>query len=71
MFPPELHMNLPEIYLKITWKFQASLAELLTELAWKSPEKYTWKVQVVFPVQVFLPEFHLKIFQVFNLKFKS
>ena len=53
LFPPELHLNLPEIYLKFTWKFQASMAEFLPELAWKSPEKYNWKVQVVFLVQVF------------------
>ena len=55
------HLTYTWTYPKFTWKFEASLSEFLPELAWKSHAKYTWEFQVVFLVQVFLPEFHLKI----------
>ena len=58
---PEPYLNTPEIYLKFTWKIQVSLPELLPELTWNLPEKNTWTVQVIFTVQVILPEFYLNI----------
>ena len=59
LFSPEQHLKAPEIYLKFTWKIQASLAELLPEHAWKTPEKNAWTVQAKILFQVFLPEFYL------------
>ena len=63
---PEPYLNTPEKYLKFTWKIQVSLPEFLPELTWKLPEKNTWTVQVIFTVQVNLPEIYLKFQAVFT-----
>ena len=60
LFSPEQHLKALEIYLKFTWKIQASLAELSLEPAWKTPETNAWTVQAKFLFQLFLPEFYLK-----------
>ena len=60
----------PEIYLKFTWKIQASLAEFLPEHIWKTTEKMSEQFRQIFRFQVFLPEFYIKFSGKFTDEFR-